>query len=154
MAKGSFGFEDNSEWKVKIHTTLMNTRHRDELQQQQNEETNGTGANNRGKPKRSTMDVTNIMEKYADYDFGIITLDQLHICTHKVYDSNDYYYTMAQIDVWRNNFGCTKLFLYLNFYYLIQNKYLKVNKNRLNVWACEINHLYFQASTPCLSLMI
>jgi len=103
VAKGSFGFEDNSEWKVKIHCTLVNTRHRDELQQTDNEN-GGAGANGKGansKLNRSKMDVTNIMEKYRDYDFGVVTLDQLHICTHRCYDpaNDDYCFTIAMIDL-------------------------------------------------------
>lgn len=106
FAKDSYGFEDISGWKVKIHATLLNTRARDELQQQNEERQEGENNKlqqrygNNNKRNRSKMDVSNILDKYSDYDFGTVTLDQLHICTVHSSDStdNDYYLTIAKIE--------------------------------------------------------
>ena len=69
----------------------MNIRFRD---QQLNDETQ-----NNYNP-RTKMDVTNILEKYGDYDFGIVKFNQVHICSHKCYDqaNEDYYLTLAKIE--------------------------------------------------------
>lgn len=81
-------YVNGDEWKVKIHATLMNTRYR--MKDQEN-----------GKQRHSKvhkMDVTNILNKYSDYDFGHIQLNQIHISTRSCLDKeNNYYLPLAKI---------------------------------------------------------
>ena len=75
-------YELNNEWKVKIHCTLMNTRYRDKNDQHDGKE----------RKSRSKMNVGNILEKFADYDFGLVRLSEIHLSAVDFYDERNHYY--------------------------------------------------------------
>ncbi|KAH9421014.1 activating signal cointegrator 1 complex subunit [Dermatophagoides pteronyssinus] len=75
-------YELNNEWKVKIHCTLMNTRYRDKNDQHDGKE----------RKSRSKMNVGNILEKFADYDFGLVPLSEIHLSAVDFYDERNHYY--------------------------------------------------------------
>lgn len=81
----------NDEWKVKIHATIMNTRYRMKDQED-------SGKHRYVSSKVNKMDVSNILDKYFDYDFGYIQFNQIHISTRSCLDKdNNYYLPLAKI---------------------------------------------------------
>ncbi|VDD93860.1 unnamed protein product [Enterobius vermicularis] len=68
------GFSRQDEDSVKLHLTLMNTRYAWE------------------KGKRIYMDVTKLMEKYSDFDFGKFTVTEIHISSLNDPKGEDGYY--------------------------------------------------------------
>lgn len=91
LAKDSNRFDDNADLKVKIHATILNSRYRNKGQFE--------ASNNHLKQSaNSKMDVTNILQKYGDYDFGTVTFNQLHICGVGQRDQDEYYLTIGKID--------------------------------------------------------
>lgn len=69
---------------VKLHVTLMNSRYRGTLQ--------GSASDSGVRQKRQTFDAKMIMEKFHDYDFGVMEL--MNICLSQMktnLDENGYY---------------------------------------------------------------
>lgn len=54
--------------------------------------------NEKSKDLKRKMDVSKILEKYGDFDFGIVTFDQIHLSEHNYYDDNGYYRSVSVIN--------------------------------------------------------
>ncbi|VDK77070.1 unnamed protein product [Onchocerca ochengi] len=68
---------------VKIHLTLMNTRYMWEK-----------------KKKRGRMDVTKLLEKYRDYEFGKVTITEVHISSlNGSVDESGYYSSVGTFEL-------------------------------------------------------
>ncbi|EFO16406.1 KH domain-containing protein [Loa loa] len=68
---------------VKIHLTLMNTRYMWEK-----------------KKERGRMDVTKLLEKYRDYEFGKVTVTEVHISTlNGTIDEQGYYSSIGTFEL-------------------------------------------------------
>ncbi|CAG7716839.1 unnamed protein product [Allacma fusca] len=75
---------------VKLHATLMNTR----WQQQAKEgfENNGYKGN---RSKRESFDARKIIQKYGDFDFGVVQINEIKIVTRHTRTDDGSYNTMA-----------------------------------------------------------
>lgn len=76
---------------VKLHATLINTRHR-----KADESGSSSGSKDR-RPKRISFDARPIMAKYSDFEFGSFTLDSIHLSHRFSSDSTGYYEPIHKI---------------------------------------------------------
>lgn len=80
--KGGFAEKEKGGDNVKIHVTLMNSRHRGRTDE----------SDNRNLGPRESFDATRILEKYAHYDFGVAEVTDVHLSQmHTSTEQNAYY---------------------------------------------------------------
>ena len=71
--------------RVKLHCTLMNTTfRRAESEREQ-------------RRVRQSFDASGILMKYQDYDFGNVTIHDIHLSQRKSYSASDYYTCVERI---------------------------------------------------------
>lgn len=75
---------------VKLHVTLINSKYRN-LSSQSSAAANEPTQHSNSRPKRETFDGSQILQKYADYDFGVIEVNFLHLSQRNTMGSDGYY---------------------------------------------------------------
>lgn len=101
----------NSDYKIKLHMTLMNSRYRgrnqenfdgnfrddeiDDLIRQKNDA--NKEVENNSKQKNDPMDVEEILKRFGDFDFGTIEINEIQIATRQNYDVDGSYRTLSRI---------------------------------------------------------
>ncbi|XP_068621415.1 activating signal cointegrator 1 complex subunit 1 [Battus philenor] len=81
------GFMDNKEYyrdNVKLHVTLMNSKYRDKSYTD-----NEVASNKRN--VRQTFDGTDILNQFAEYDFGVTEIKTIHLSQRKSTGADGYY---------------------------------------------------------------
>lgn len=73
---------------VKLHVTLMNSKYRVRSSTSLNEDANSKLRNSR---KRLTFDGSKILETFADYDFGVMEVEEFHLSQMYAKRSDGYY---------------------------------------------------------------
>lgn len=79
--------KDHDRDNVKLHVTLINSKYRS--QSTQSSEADDTTQLSR--KTRETFDGSQILQKYADYDFGVVELKYLHLSQRHTLDLDGYY---------------------------------------------------------------
>lgn len=77
--------------KVKIHATVMNTL----LRKDPNDSV--INKNDKTDKQRESFDARNILNLFGDYDFGIYTIQEIHLSIRFNYDSNGFYQCCSKI---------------------------------------------------------
>ncbi|KAH9638709.1 hypothetical protein HF086_013981 [Spodoptera exigua] len=96
------GFMKDSEYErgnVKLHVTLINTRYREDPDDTnlENEETKSQNT----KKRRETFDGRDVLQKFADYDFGTVEFTSVHLSQPRVALGADGYYPPTCIVSWQ-----------------------------------------------------
>lgn len=73
---------------VKLHVTLINSKYRQHSSTSLDEDANPKLRNSR---KRLTFDGSKILEKFADYEFGVMEVEEFHLSQMYAKRSDGYY---------------------------------------------------------------
>ncbi|KAJ8726442.1 hypothetical protein PYW07_001140 [Mythimna separata] len=74
---------------VKLHVTLINSKYRSRSESA-NADNSASSARNTRRP-RETFDGTEVLKKFADYDFGVTELTEIHLSQRHSVGSDGYY---------------------------------------------------------------
>jgi len=84
---------------VKFHATLMNTRHRQNVEGDTSKPNQGNPAS-RGKPyQKDCFDARNILKQLGNFDFGTGQLREIHLSTRHTSGPDGFYKCLAKIPV-------------------------------------------------------
>lgn len=67
--------------KVKLHVTLLNSKYRSESKSEESH----------GRKVREKFDGSEILNKFADYDFGVTEITEFHLSQRKTMGPDGYY---------------------------------------------------------------
>ncbi|XP_026328555.1 activating signal cointegrator 1 complex subunit 1 [Hyposmocoma kahamanoa] len=81
------GFMDRENDHVKLHVTLINSKFR----QRSSTSLGDSNSKSRNSGKRLTFDGSKILEKFADYDFGVMDVEEFHLSQRYGKRSDGYY---------------------------------------------------------------
>ncbi|XP_072936799.1 activating signal cointegrator 1 complex subunit 1 isoform X2 [Epargyreus clarus] len=84
------GFMDNNDYgrdNVKLHVTLLNSKYRGRQRDTGDDETQSRSA----RKSRETFDGSQILQKFSDYDFGVMELTDIHLSQRKTMGTDGYY---------------------------------------------------------------
>lgn len=87
---------------VKLHMTLINVANTSTDDDDNNGDDNGIKATNNNehrKPCKKSFDARNILDKYADYEFGQQTLTEVHLAIMKSKEKNGFYKCTTSIQL-------------------------------------------------------
>ena len=87
------GFMPRQFDRIKLHVTLMNTKFRRNDAEEESSE-----------KSKETMDVREVLELFGDYDFGEVTVKEIHLSQRRAgkRSKENYYYpsTIAKLDLY------------------------------------------------------
>lgn len=75
---------------VKLHVTLLNSKYRGKSQVSYDEESNGY-------QNKKPFDATQLLEKFADFDFGVAELTDIYLSQMHSFGDDGYYQTTCVV---------------------------------------------------------
>ncbi|XP_028162825.1 activating signal cointegrator 1 complex subunit 1 [Ostrinia furnacalis] len=87
--KAGYMEKDHGRDNVKLHVTLINSKYRSRAAQGGEDSLSSTSRNSR--QPRVTFDGSEILRKYADYDFGVIEFKEIHLSQRHSIGNDGFY---------------------------------------------------------------
>lgn len=95
----SHGYTQLKHDSVKLHVTLMNSLFRENDDAIEKNDVNLASKDDRDISKRITFDASKILKKYRDYNFGEITIKEIHLSQRYSKSTNGYYESTAILKI-------------------------------------------------------